>query len=102
MPKPAAEHRGNVTLTMTAEYLAKLERVVEATASSKNAVLVAVIASLTEEELAAQYRRAVERGLVSPRGKTTPEQRALLEKINSLSPERMKALLAQLEAPTGS
>lgn len=100
MPRAAADHRTNITLTTTAELGAKIDRVVARVESSKNAVIIGVLQIMSEDELAATYQRALDAGLVHPRGRTTPEQRELLQAISGLPADKMRELLSQLR--TGS
>ena len=62
MPKAAPSHRANLTLTMTGDLAAKIDRVVNATNSTKNALICGVLASTSEEDLARAYNTAVQQG----------------------------------------
>lgn len=92
MPKAAAEHRVNITLTTTAEMGAKVDRVVARVGTSKNAVILGLLHALSEDEIERHYLAAVNAGAVSPRGKVNPKQRKIMQALSRLSPEKLAEL----------
>lgn len=82
-----------VTILLKEEAHAKLERIVEATTSSKNAIVVALLTEMGENEIAAWLRKAVDKGSVSPLNRRSERHRELLAQVSKLSAAQIEELL---------
>lgn len=97
MPKAVTPGRTNITLTMTEELGKKVDRAVALANATKNALLLGVIYSLTEEELATAYRKAYLAGQVRTRLSLSEDRKAIMAKLSTLSEDKINQLLAQLD-----
>lgn len=94
----AAPNHARTSLIMKTELDEKLERVAAETRTSKNAVMTALIAHLSEAELGHIVRVSVESGLINPSVKASPAQKDLLAQIKQMSPEEVAKLHAMIAA----
>jgi hypothetical protein len=91
--------RTYITVTINNKAIAeKLERVVLKTSSSKNAILVGLLAVMSEDELEQKFQLAEELGMVQSRYRPSAEHKELLAHLNKLSMTEVQALLAQIKS----
>lgn len=94
--------RKPVSVALPDKVAEKLERCAERAGTSKNAIINALLAVSTEDEIIELYQRALAAGLIAGANKASPERKALLARLSSMPTAELERLASAMHADSDS